>query len=129
MNNRMTPQYFRSLPYKRRVEVHEDSDGEVYYVARIEELPSLRIDGDTKEEALMKLDEVFDDFIETMLERGDEIPRPDAWPDRYPGTGSPTADEETDRGETLVSDAQFVTSRISEQWQGEESDRSKFAFG
>lgn len=72
--------YYRRLPYTRQVDLRRDSDGSVYYVARIKEMPSLRMDGETREEALLKLDETFDDWIESMLEMGDEIPEPDVWP-------------------------------------------------
>lgn len=39
-----------------------------------------RISCSTPEEALLKLDESFDDWIESMLEFGDEIPEPEQWP-------------------------------------------------
>jgi hypothetical protein len=43
-------------------------------------MPSLRIDGSTPEEALLKLDQTFDDWIESLLAFGDEIPEPEPWP-------------------------------------------------
>lgn len=72
--------YYRRLPYTRKLELRQDGDGSVYFIARIKEIPALRIDGETREEALLKLDETFDDWIESMLEMGDEIPEPDVWP-------------------------------------------------
>jgi predicted RNase H-like HicB family nuclease len=71
-----TVRYFRRLPYRRLVERVSESDGSSYFVARIAEIPAIRIDGADREEALLKLDEVFDDFIAAMIENGDEIPEP-----------------------------------------------------
>lgn len=82
MSDQKDVSYYRRLPYTRRVEKREGSEGEPYYVARIEELPALRIDGETREKALHKLNESFDDFIDMMLEQGDEIPEPESWPER-----------------------------------------------
>lgn len=69
--------YYRTLPFTRRVEMREDRPGETYFLARVEELPGLRIDGATADEALLKLDETFDDWIEAMLDAGEEIPEPE----------------------------------------------------
>jgi predicted RNase H-like HicB family nuclease len=77
--------YYRRLPYTRVAEPRTDSDGSAYFVARLIEIPAMTIDGDTREEALLKLDEIFDDFISAMLEAGDEVPEPKAWPEGYPG--------------------------------------------
>lgn len=81
---------YRAMPYRRSVVRITDDDGSVYFVARVDEIPALRIHGDTKEEALLKLDEIFDDFIEAMLEAGDEIPKPERWPGWSP-TSNPGA--------------------------------------
>jgi len=78
------------MPYRRSAVRVTDDDGSVYFVARVDEIPSLRIHGETKEEALLKLDEIFDDFIEAMLEAGDEIPEPERWPGWSP-TSTPEA--------------------------------------
>jgi predicted RNase H-like HicB family nuclease len=72
--------YYRTLPFTRRVEIREDRPGEAYFIARVEELPGLRIDGATPDEALLKLDETFDDWIEAMLDAGEEIPEPERRP-------------------------------------------------
>lgn len=72
--------YYRELPYTRRVEPRKDADGTTYFVARIVEIPPLRIHGATKEEALLKLDEIFDDVIDSMLQGGEEVPEPEQWP-------------------------------------------------
>lgn len=75
----MTPADYRLLPYGRTVELVEE-DGSSYFVARVVDIPWIRIDGDTPTEALLKLDEIFDDCIESLIERGREIPEPTAWP-------------------------------------------------
>lgn len=81
--------YYRRLPYTRRVRLHEEGES-AYFVAYVEELPALQIDGETKEEALKRLDDMFDDFIEAQLEWGEEIPEPLPWP----GTGDVPQDPE-----------------------------------
>jgi len=73
--------FFRRLPYHRVTERVTDSDGLTYFIARVLEIPSMRIDGESREEALLKLDEIFDDFIEAMIQAGDQIPEPSHWPD------------------------------------------------
>lgn len=72
--------HYRTLPYTRRVELHKDPDGAVYFIARIAEIPPLRIHGDTPHEALLRLDEIFDDVISSMIEQGETIPEPPRWP-------------------------------------------------
>ena len=74
---------YRSLPYSRKVVRIEEGLGEVYFLARIEEIPWIEADGDTPEEAFLKLDEVFDDALESMIQSGDEIPVPVPWPKVY----------------------------------------------
>lgn len=75
--------YYRRLPYRRRVVPQEDGGGQRYFVAWIEELPAIEIHGDSPEEALLRLYEIFDDSIEVMLEAGDEITEPPRWPEGY----------------------------------------------
>lgn len=75
----MTPADYRLLPYQRVVELVEE-DGASYFVARVADIPWIRIDGDTPTEALLKLDEIFDDCIQSLLDRGREVPGPTAWP-------------------------------------------------
>lgn len=72
--------FYRQLPWTRRIRPRKDSDGSVYWIAWIEEMPALRIDGETRERALSKLDECFDDFVEAHLENDDYLPMPDRWP-------------------------------------------------
>ncbi|MGQ0813085.1 MAG: type II toxin-antitoxin system HicB family antitoxin [Gemmatimonadota bacterium] len=68
--------YYRALPYRRTVEKRTDSDGTSYFIARISEIPPLRIHGESRVEALLKLDEIFDDVIESMIDAGEDIPEP-----------------------------------------------------
>lgn len=71
--------YYRKLPYTRRARLVED-DGEAYFVAFVEELPALEIDAPTREEAFLRLDEMFDDYVRAQIEWGDDIPEPAPWP-------------------------------------------------
>ena len=72
--------YFRRLPYTRRAEPREDGAGAHYWLAWVEEIPSIEIHGATREEAFERLDEIFDDCVEAMIGAGDEIPEPTLWP-------------------------------------------------
>ena len=76
-----TAEGYRALPYFRKVDLLTEDAGSSYYVARIKEIPWIEADGETREEALLKLDEVFEDAIEAMLHAGDEVPGPKAWPE------------------------------------------------
>lgn len=83
---------YRRLPYRRLVRLHTDDDGRTYFIAQVAEIPPLKIHGDTREEALLRLDEIFDDIIESMIEAGEEIPEPQVWqpgldPDARPPSG------------------------------------------
>ena len=71
--------YYRALPYTRRIEVVED-DGREYFVASIPELPGVRADGRNHIEALYHLDGAFSDYLDAMMEWGEEIPEPRLWP-------------------------------------------------
>lgn len=119
----MTPADYRLLPYSRAVELVEE-DGSSYFVARVVDIPWIRIDGDTPTEALLKLDEIFDDCIESLLERGREIPAPTAWPAMWGGvnTVAPTV-EHVEAAEVLSFD---VPSEV-EPWArvGEGSDERR----
>lgn len=83
--------YYRSLPYRRVVDKVVEEDGAMYYLARIQEIPWMEIDGDTREEALLRLDEEFDHMIQAMIDRGTEIPEPPAWPYSDATPGAPPA--------------------------------------
>lgn len=72
--------HYKRLPYTRVVELRQAGDGRVYYLARIHEIPFIRVEGDTREEALYRLAESFDDVVTSMIEVGDDIPKPTQWP-------------------------------------------------
>lgn len=108
--------YYRSLPYTRKVDLRTDPDGAVYFLAFIEEIPPLRIHGSSREEALLRLDEVFDDVIESMLENAEEIPEPERWPGRardvdiyrHPTASTVTLDvDKVERGDASTWDNGF----------------------
>lgn len=87
---RKDPSYYRRLPYTREVEIRNaEVSGQVYFLARVSEIPWIEIHGDSREEALLKLDEIFDDCILTMLEGGDQVPEPEPWPERYSRSPDP----------------------------------------
>ena len=67
--------YYRSLPYRRIVELTEDESGR-YYLARIAEVRGVGGDGATREEALQTLTEAFDAYLSVCLEDGLDIPEP-----------------------------------------------------
>jgi predicted RNase H-like HicB family nuclease len=71
------PGYYLRLPYARRVEPRTDADGASYFLARIAEIPFIRAEGSTPEEALRHLEESFEDCLQAMLDLGDEIPEPE----------------------------------------------------
>ena len=120
----MTAADYRLLPYKRVVDLVEDDDGASYFVARVVDIPWIRIDGDTPTEAFLKLDEIFDDCIESLLERGREIPTPTAWPGLW-GAMAPVAPkvEEDLASEPLI----FELPDEVEPWAqlGQEADEQR----
>jgi len=69
--------YYRALPYTRRVGYKED-EGEwaSYFLANIDELPGCFATGKTRSEAIYNLGLLFDDYIEGLLELRGEIPEP-----------------------------------------------------
>lgn len=71
----MTLDYYRVLPYKKRVNRAEE-EGVHYFVAHIEEMPNCFATGDTRQEALMNLANAFDDTVTAFLELDREIPEP-----------------------------------------------------
>lgn len=71
--------YYRRLPYTRRVDIRTDAEP-VYYVASIAEIPFIMVDGDTPEEAVAKLAEMFDDCVAALIDSGEAIPEPALWP-------------------------------------------------
>ena len=70
--------YYRALPYTRRV-VHKENEGEwaSYFVASIEELEGCFATGEKREEAIYNLQLMFDDYIQGLLDMGDDIKEPE----------------------------------------------------
>lgn len=68
--------YYRALPYQRRVERIEEEDGSRYFVARIVELGGCFAAGDSRSEAIANLKEAFDDYVDAWLEWGRDLPEP-----------------------------------------------------
>lgn len=79
MATRKSVEHYRALPYTRRVQPCEE-EGAAYWLAWMEELPSVEIHGASREEALARLDQIFDDCILAMIDAGDAIPEPPSWP-------------------------------------------------
>ena len=82
--SKRTAKDYRQLPYRRSaIPVQDESEG-FYWLAAVDEIPWIRIDGATRVEALLRLDEIFDDCIESMIDAGDEVPEPELWPGELP---------------------------------------------
>jgi predicted RNase H-like HicB family nuclease len=60
-----------------------DASEGVLFIARVREVPWIRAHGSTREEALLRLDQLFDDAIQAMIDAGDDIPVPAQWPAPY----------------------------------------------
>ena len=57
MADQKTPKEYRRLPYRRLVEIERGAEsGRDHFVAYVEEIPWIRIPGDSREEALLNLD-------------------------------------------------------------------------
>ena len=70
--------YYRALPYTRRV-VHKENEGEwtSYFVASIEELEGCFATGKKREDAIYNLQLMFDDYIQGLLDMGDDFKEPE----------------------------------------------------
>ena len=79
--------YYRVLSYRRLVKPVTEQ-GETYFLAWIEQIPDVKADGATREEALINLGEAFDDYVTAMLEWGDPIPEPRTWPENMEGVSA-----------------------------------------
>ncbi|MDI7247559.1 MAG: toxin-antitoxin system HicB family antitoxin [Bacillota bacterium] len=73
-------EYYMSLPYKISI-VKEESGA---YLASVEELPGCMTEGDSREEALAKLQDAMRGWIELALQDGDRVPLPEEG-QRYSG--------------------------------------------
>jgi len=82
--------YYRSLPYTRRVRLESDGEEE-YFVAYVVELDGVEADGSSPTEALYHLQGAFEDFLAAMVEWDAEIPEPMPWPGVLGWTESHTA--------------------------------------
>ena len=68
--------YYWSLAYRRRVDRVDEDDGSRYYVASVTELDGCIASGDSRPEAIANLKAAFDEYIEAMIEWGNEIAEP-----------------------------------------------------
>ncbi len=66
--------YYAGLPYTTTVEYVAEQDG--YYVAKVLELDTLIMTGNTPAEAVAELESVKEEWFETQLELGNSIPPP-----------------------------------------------------
>ena len=74
--------YYRGLPYTRRIRLERDNGGE-YFVADVEELSGLESDGITELEARYNLQLAFDDYVTALLARNAQIVEPELWPGAF----------------------------------------------
>jgi len=72
--------YYRRLPYTLFAEPMLDTNGSSYWVAEYKELRGCKTEGVTEAEAIANLQELFDEYIESRLEVGAEIPEPEHSP-------------------------------------------------
>lgn len=66
--------HYANLPYTYAIERRNDQG--TYYVARIVELPDLFMVGDTLVEAIVELESVKEEWIQTYLALGNKMPKP-----------------------------------------------------
>ncbi|MFO8175514.1 MAG: type II toxin-antitoxin system HicB family antitoxin [Longimicrobiales bacterium] len=76
-NEKKDLSYYKGQPYSRRIRLIQEEDGEEYFVASIAELPGVEADGSTPWEAAYHLQSAFEEYLQAMLEWGDEIPEPE----------------------------------------------------
>ncbi|MCH7764063.1 MAG: type II toxin-antitoxin system HicB family antitoxin [Candidatus Marinimicrobia bacterium] len=74
-------EYFKSLPYQIKTAPVTDSDGTHYWLAEISELRGCKTEGETETEAITNLQELFTEYIETMLEASIDISEPEPLPE------------------------------------------------
>jgi len=73
MESTKTLEYYKRLPYTLHTE--PGADGK-YWLAEYAELRGCKTDGETEAAAVANLQELFDDFISTLIEEKAEIPEP-----------------------------------------------------
>jgi antitoxin HicB len=71
-----TVEDYLDLPYHIVLVRDEDEDGDVGYVARVEELPGCISQGDSPNEAMESVRDAMYGWIKIALEDGKEIPEP-----------------------------------------------------
>lgn len=71
-----TLDYYKRLPYTLRTEPLRDLDDSNYWTAEYLELRGCKTDGNSEAEAVANLQELFDEYILTRIESGNEIPEP-----------------------------------------------------
>ena len=76
--------YYKRLPYSLRTEMVRDSDGAEYWIAEYVELRGCKTDGSSEAEAVENLQELFDDYIGTVLDQKGAIPEPAQLPEVAP---------------------------------------------
>lgn len=76
-----TIEYYMSLPYRISI-VREESGS---YFASADDLPGCITEANTREEALINLEDAMRGWIELALEDGDPIPEPEKEERRYSG--------------------------------------------
>lgn len=69
--------YYKKLPYTLLVSFDTDVKGEIYWIAEYKELRGCKADGSNEAEAVANLFELFDEYIEIMLEAATPIPEPE----------------------------------------------------
>lgn len=68
--------YYKGLAYRRLVEKEKEGDEE-YWIATFKELPGCLADGATRQEAILSLNEAFDEYIAAHIGWRKPIPEPD----------------------------------------------------
>jgi len=64
------------LPYTLRIDRSTESEKETYWTAEYIELSGCKIDGESEVDAVANLQELFDDYISTMIANNQAIPVP-----------------------------------------------------
>ena len=67
---------YKLSPYTLHTELVRESDGSEYWTAEYLELRGCKTDGDEEAEAVVRVQELFDEYITARLESGNEIPEP-----------------------------------------------------
>lgn len=68
--------YYFNLPWTYTVETEKDENGRIYYIVSVNELPIIKTDAYSVEEAMELIKEPMEAVFEIYLEKGREIPEP-----------------------------------------------------